>query len=80
MVKNLESLFGGVFSGYDITFGFGNTRRVCYCEKTHRLTDEKYILTVSGKNIAVECSCEKGAFYALCDIAKRIEENSLADG
>lgn len=80
MVKGFEGLFGGVFSDYNITFTVSNTRRVCYCEKTHRLTDEKYILTVSGKNIAVECSCEKGAFYALCDIAKRIEENSLADG
>lgn len=80
MVKAFEGVFGGVFSGCDITFNVSNTRRVCYCEKTQRLTDEKYILTVSGKRIEVECSCEKGAFRALCDIAKRIEENKLSDG
>ncbi len=86
MVKGIENpaawqeLFAGVLSGLDISIKVSNTRRVCYCDKTHRLTDEKYILTVSGSNIGVECSGEKSAFYALCDIAKRIEENSLADG
>ncbi len=86
MVKGIENpatwqeLFADVLSGLDINIKVGNTRRVCYCEKTHRLTNEKYILTVSGSNIDVECSGEKSAFYALGDIAKRIEENSLADG
>ena len=75
-----ESLFGDTLSDFDITVAVSNTRRVCYCEKTHRLTDEKYILTVSGNNVGVECSGEKSAFYALCDIAKRIEEGKLADG
>ncbi len=80
MVKKFEDAFGDVFSNYDITFTVGNTCRVCYCEKTQRLTDEKYILTVSGNCINVECSGEKSAFYALVDIAKRIEENKLSDG
>ena len=80
MVKKFDDAFGNVFSGVDITFAVGNTRRVCYCERTKRLTDEKYILTVSGSCINAECSGEKSAFYALADIAKRIEENTLSDG
>ncbi len=79
-LAGFENFFGSALSDYDITVTVGNTRRVCYCEKTHRLTDEKYILNVSGSVVNIECSGEKSAFYALCDIAKRIEENSLADG
>ncbi|MBR6620134.1 MAG: beta-N-acetylglucosaminidase domain-containing protein [Clostridia bacterium] len=79
-LAGFKNLFGSVLSDYDIMVTVGNTRRVCYCEKAHRLTDEKYILTVSGSTVNIECSGEKSAFYALCDIAKRIEENSLSDG
>ena len=80
MVKRFDGIFGDVFSGFDISVAVSNTRRVCYCEKAQRLTDEKYILTVSGRDIKIECSGEKSAFYALCDIAKRIEANELSDG
>ena len=59
---------------------YENSRRVTYCEKTHRVTDEKYILKVSGSDVKIYCSCDKGAFRALCDIAVRIDENSIADG
>lgn len=76
----LETLFADVLSGVDITITVNNTRRTCYCEKTQRLTDEKYILNISGNTVCVVCSGEKSAFYALCDIAKRIEENRLSDG
>lgn len=77
-----EKLFGGVFegNGIDITVSYSNNRRTVYCEKSHRITDEKYILNISGKTVAVECSGEKSAFYALCDIAKRLSENCLCDG
>lgn len=64
----------------NIEFSVADTRRTTYCEITHRLTDEKYILTVSGKDIRVECPGEKSAFYALCDVAKRIREDKLCDG
>lgn len=57
-----------------------NTQRLCYCEKTHRLTDEKYILKISGNDITVTCSGEKSLFYALSDIVLRVEENTLTDG
>lgn len=65
---------------YDIEFSVADTRRTAYCEKTHRFTDEKYILTVSGKSIKIECSGEKSAFYALCDIEKRVREKIFCDG
>lgn len=77
-----EELFSGVLSGddIDITVSCKSTRRTTYCEKSHRVTDEKYILNISDKKIEVECSGEKSAFYALCDIAKRLSENRLCDG
>lgn len=64
----------------DISVSYSDTRKTAYCEKTRRLTDEKYILNISGKKIKIECSGEKSAFYALCDIAGRLRENSLCDG
>ncbi len=82
-IKNtefFEKLFGNDLDNTDITVIFTNTRRTSYCEKTCRLTDEKYILNVKGRSVSVECSGEKSAFYALCDLTRRIDENSLADG
>ncbi len=76
----VEKLFGNTASKYDFEIVYENSKRVSYCEKTHRVTDEKYILSVSGKEVKIYCSCEKGAFYALCDLAKRIDENTVCDG
>lgn len=67
-------------SGFSFSFEAVDTRKTTYCEKSHRYTDEKYILSVSGKKISVECSGEKSAFYALCDVEKRRRENRLCDG
>lgn len=80
--SNPEALFEKLFGNtdYDIEIDYENSRRVCYCEKTYRVTDEKYILSVFGKDIKICCSSEKGAFYALCDIARRIDENTVSDG
>ncbi len=75
-----ETLFGNTANKYNIEIVFENSQRVVYCEKTHRVTDEKYILCVSGKEVKIYCSCEKGAFRALCDLAKRTEENTVSDG
>ncbi len=75
-----EKLFGNITNGYNIKIFYENSERVGYCKKTHRVTDEKYILSVSGKEVKIYCSCEKGAFYALCDLAKRIDENTVSDG
>ena len=74
-----EKLFGKA-NNYITEIIHENSERVCYCEKNHRITDEKYILTVSDKKATIRCSCEKGAFRALCDLAKRIEENTVSDG
>lgn len=81
--SNPETVFEKLFSktlNRDIDIVYENSKRLCYCEKTYRVTDEKYILTVSGEKTKIYCSCEKGAFYALCDLAKRIDENTIADG
>lgn len=69
-------------AGIDVSLVCSDTRRTTYCEKTRRATDEKYILTVSenGGKVRVECSGEKSAFYALCDLSRRAESGSLADG
>ncbi|MBR3779616.1 MAG: beta-N-acetylglucosaminidase domain-containing protein [Clostridia bacterium] len=73
-------LFGDTADKFNIEIIYENSKRVVYCEKTHRVADEKYILSVSGKEVKIYCSCEKGAFYALCDLAKRIDENTVSDG
>ncbi len=79
-VALFETLFKNIINNYNFEIIFENSERVTYCQKSHRVTDEKYILSVSGKEIKIYCSSEKGAFYALCDFAKRIEENNISDG
>ncbi len=79
-VTAFNGLFGNTLINYDVNITYCNSRRTTYCEKTHRFTDEKYILNVSGKKISIECSGEKSAFYALCDIVKRSDEKCLCNG
>ncbi|MBQ7122258.1 MAG: beta-N-acetylglucosaminidase domain-containing protein [Clostridia bacterium] len=79
-IPAFDELFGNALNGFDINIAYLNSRRTVYCEKSHRLTDEKYILGIADKKINIECSGEKSAFYALCDIAKRIDENRLCSG
>lgn len=74
-----EKLFGKAISR-NVEIIYENSKRVCYCEKAHRVTDEKYILSVSDDNVRIYCSSEKGAFYALCDLARRVDENTAANG
>lgn len=75
-----KKLFGNTTDGYSIEIVFENSERTTYCEKTHRVIDEKYILSVSGKEVKIHCSSEKSEFYALCDLAKRIDESIVSDG
>lgn len=67
-----------------IELEYENTRRVCYDEAAHRLTDEQFILQVSkpgGKTeIRAVSSGEKSAFYALCEVQRRLDEDCLAPG
>ena len=79
-VPVFEELFGEALRGVDITISYTDNRRTSYCEKSHRLTDEKYILNIFDNKINIECSGEKSAFYALCDIAKRLDENRMCNG
>ena len=78
----IKKLLNTVFSNenLNINITYKNTRDVLYCENTHRYTDEKYILTVNGNDIDILCSGEKSAFYALCDINDRLDNDTLADG
>ncbi len=80
--SNPEAVFKKLFgnTGYDIEIVYEDSKPVCYCEKTCRVTDEKYILSVSGKYVKIRCSSEKGAFYALCDLARRIDKSTVSDG
>lgn len=77
-MNDYNELFGK--TDYNIEILYDNSKRLTYCEKTHRVTDEKYILNISGNEVKIYCSCDKGAFRALCDLAKRTEENNVADG
>lgn len=83
MVKNF---FTTVFeeNNIEITVKNDKSKDLCYCEKTSRVTDEKYILEVSEKNgkmsVDIVCSGDKSEFYALCDIAHRVENGVLCEG
>lgn len=77
---NLNAFWDNSLNDLNIKIRCTDTRRTTYCEKTHRITDEKYILNISGNTVNIECSGEKSAFYAMCDIARRVEENRLCDG
>ncbi len=79
-IPAFSELFGDVLKDFDIRISYLNSRLTSYCEKSQRLTNEKYILNISGSDITVECSGEKSAFYGLCDIAKRISKDNLCDG
>ena len=63
---------------------YENTRRVCYDETAHRLTDEQFLLQIADKDgrteIRAVCSGEKSAFYALCEVQRRLEQATLAPG
>ena len=78
----IKKLLNTVFSNenLNINITYKNTRDVLYCENTHRYTDEKYILTINGNDIDILCSGEKSAFYALCDIEDRLDNDTLTDG
>lgn len=92
MINGFENIsaFGSLFGDFYntdkvcVTVKTENTREVCYCEKAHRVTDEKYILKISGdsdrRNIEIRSSGEKSAFYALCDIFNRYENGTLENG
>ena len=85
-VAAFRSLYDALLDGDDsrVTLRFEDTRRVLYCEKTYRLTDEKYRLTVEGGAPAftaeVLCSGEKSGFYGLCDLARRLLSGNLSAG
>lgn len=79
-IDAFSELFGNTLDDFKINISYINTRLTSYCESTRRLTDEKYILTVSDNEIGIECSGDKGAFYALCDILKQINENEIKKG
>lgn len=78
-----ENAFAALRSSEDlrIEISVENTKRVCYDERFHRLTDEKYIFEIGAAGfIRILCSGSKSAFYALCDLERRIDEHSLTPG
>lgn len=85
-ISVFESLFGDFLNADDVIINVTtqNLKNVCYCEKSNRVTDEKYILRVSGdcnkRNIEIISSGDKSAFYALCDVASRYENATLENG
>ncbi len=83
MVKNFLTTFLEK-NDIGITVTKENTKELCYCEKTRRVTDEKYILDVSEENgkvyVNIVCSGEKSGNYALCDVAHRVENETLCVG
>ncbi|MCR5264756.1 MAG: beta-N-acetylglucosaminidase domain-containing protein [Clostridiales bacterium] len=61
-----------------------DSRRVRYDETVHRVTDEKFIINITKQedknHVHVLCSGEKSAFYALSEIARRLDEDGLVPG
>lgn len=82
MIKGFQSeKFNRLFpTEYNIFIEKSDTEETRRCEKTHRVTDEKYILEISADGIKILCSGEKSAFYALCDIKERFANGKPQTG
>ena len=61
-----------------------NSRRMTYIEESRRITDEKYILTLTAQpqKICAEivCSAPRGLYYALCDLYRQIQTRTFRLG
>lgn len=79
-IPAVSELFGDSLNEYRINISYYDSRLTTYCEKSKRITDEKYILSISDNDISIECSGEKSAFYAICDIIKRKKEGKISNG
>lgn len=66
--------------GLSVVFKYENSKETTYSDETARLTDEKYIITVSENEVIVKASCEKGAFRGAHTLAKLIAKNELKEG
>ena len=66
--------------GLSVVFKYENSKETTYSDETARLTDEKYIITVSENEVIVKASCEKGAFRGAHTLAKLIVKNELKEG
>lgn len=66
--------------GLSVVFKCENSKETTYSDETARLTDEKYIITVSENEVIVKASCEKGAFRGAHTLAKLTAKNELKEG
>lgn len=82
MSRIFEELFGNILTeaGLDISINSESSIHTTYCEKSKRITDEKYILKIEKNKAEIICSGEKSKFYALIDLAERVKGNKLCDG
>ncbi len=82
--KIAEKVFKDYFipcdGGLSVVFKYENSKETTYSDETARLTDEKYIITVSENEVIVKASCEKGAFRGAHTLAKLIVKNELKEG
>ncbi len=69
-----------VSGGFKVTFNCINSKETTYIDEISRLSDEKYIITVSESEAVVAASCEKGAFRAAHTLAKLIKNGELKTG
>ena len=69
-----------VSGGYGIVIKCISNQKTTYINEISRLTDEKYIITVSENEAVIEASCEKGIFRAAHTLAKLIKNNEIKTG
>ena len=69
-----------VSGGFKIIINCTDSKKTTYVEEISRLSDEKYIITVSENEAIVEASCEKGVFRAAHTLAKLIRNGELKTG
>ena len=79
-----EKVFGDynicVNGGFNVVFRYENSKKTTYAEGICRLTDEKYVITITKNEIVVDCSCEKSAFRAANTLAKLIVADGVSEG
>ncbi len=65
---------------FNVVFKYVNSKKTTYADEIRRLTDEKYIITISSNQIVCEAACEKAAFRGANTLARLILSGETAEG
>ena len=67
-------------NGFKVEIKVSDSKKTTYIDELSRLTDEKYLITVTEDEAVIEASCEKGVFRGVNTLCKLIENDELKTG